>query len=61
MGNRCHPVSPVSPQPQPIAQVLLGIAQRLRYLGPDHRDPHLFHEAKSELVAELRRLARRTA
>jgi hypothetical protein len=42
-----------------IAEVLEGIASRLRYLAPDHRDPHAFHETKSELVAELRRLARR--
>jgi len=58
----CHRVSGVPrPRPRPIAEVLLGIAQRLRHLGPDHRDPHRFHEQKSELVAELRRLARRAA
>jgi hypothetical protein len=39
-------------------------AARLRELArgvqllPDRRDPHLFHERKSELVADLRDLAR---
>lgn len=46
--------------PRPIAEVLEEIASRLRHLGPDRLDPHKFHETKSELVAELRRLARRT-
>lgn len=32
-------------------------ADRLARLAPSHRDPHRFHEEKSELVAELRRLA----
>lgn len=40
--------------------MLEEIASRLRHLGPDRLDPHKFHETKSELVAELRRLARRT-
>ena len=41
-----------------IAEMLNAIAQRLRNLSPDHRDPEKFHIQKSELVAELRRLAR---
>jgi len=36
---------------------LMDIASRLSRLAPSHRDPHHFHEMKSELVAELRRLA----
>ena len=33
------------------------IADRLARLAPCHRDPFKFHEDKSELVAELRRIA----
>lgn len=36
---------------------ITDIAERLARLAPDHRDPHKFHEEKSELVADLRRLA----
>lgn len=36
---------------------LHDIADRLERLAPSHRDPHRFHEEKSELVAEPRRLA----
>lgn len=36
---------------------LNDIADRLVRLAPSHRDPHRFHEEKSELVGELRRLA----
>jgi len=36
---------------------LMDIASRLARLAPSHKDPHHFHEVKSELVAELRRLA----
>ncbi|MGZ2404834.1 hypothetical protein [Rhizobium ruizarguesonis] len=36
---------------------LLDIADRLERLVPSHRDPHRFHEEKSELVDELGRLA----
>lgn len=39
------------------AATLHDIADRLERLAPSHRDPFLFHEEKSELVAELRRLA----
>ena len=34
-----------------------AIANRLERLAPSHRDPFRFHEDKSELVNELRRLA----
>jgi len=40
-----------------IADHLHDIADRLARLAPCHRDPFKFHEDKSELVAELRRLA----
>lgn len=61
MGNGvmcCHAVM-ASSGLRPIAEALETIAQRLRYLAPDHHDPHRFHETKSELVPELRRLAQR--
>jgi hypothetical protein len=35
-----------------------ALAARVARLAPSHRDPHRFHEDKSEVVAELRRLAR---
>ena len=34
------------------------LAGAVRRLEPDHRDPEKFHEQKSEIVAELRSLAR---
>ncbi len=40
-----------------LADRLHDIADRLARLAPCHRDPFKFHEDKSELVAELRRLA----
>ncbi len=39
------------------AAKLQDIADRLARLTPCHRDPHRFHELKSELVNELRELA----
>ncbi len=39
------------------AAKLQEIADRLSRLVPCHRDPHRFHELKSELVAALRELA----
>lgn len=38
--------------------VLAELADRVRRLMPSHRDPEAFHEAKSEIEAELRRLSR---
>ncbi|MCP2154921.1 UNVERIFIED_ORG: hypothetical protein J2S29_001255 [Rhizobium sp. SLBN-170] len=38
-----------------------AIANRLERLAPSHRDPFRFHEEKSELVHELRRLADESA
>lgn len=43
----------------PAALILL--AERVRRLSPSHRDPERFHEDKSEIERELRRLARRVA
>ena len=34
------------------------LAHAVARLSPSHRDPHRFHEDKSEIVAELRRMAR---
>lgn len=34
------------------------LAERVVRLSPSHRDPERFHEEKSEVAAELRRLAR---
>ncbi|MFN3318024.1 MAG: hypothetical protein ACK43M_04725 [Allorhizobium sp.] len=36
---------------------IIDIAERLARLAPCHRNPHRFHEQKSELVNELRELA----
>ncbi|MDX8517966.1 hypothetical protein [Mesorhizobium dulcispinae] len=40
-----------------IAERLHDIADRLARLTPSHRDPHRYHEDKSELIDALRRLA----
>jgi hypothetical protein len=37
---------------------LAALARRVGRLAPSHRDPERFHEDKSEIVAELHRLAR---
>lgn len=34
------------------------LASRIRRLGPDHRDPHRFHEEKSEIAHEMNKLAK---
>lgn len=39
-------------------QALEELANRVRSLVPSHRHPEAFHEAKSEIEAELRRLSR---
>lgn len=38
---------------------LSELAYRIRRLSPDHRDPHRFHEEKSEIAHELTKLARK--
>jgi hypothetical protein len=40
------------------AERLVEIANRVQRLGPNHRDPELFHAEKSEIVHELRHLSR---
>ena len=40
---------------------LESLAHRIRQLCPDHRDPHRFHEEKSEIAYELIQLARRVS
>jgi hypothetical protein len=40
-----------------VAELLRKLAGEVRTLTPSHRDPEAFHERKSEIVAELRRLA----
>ena len=40
---------------------ITDLVQRIRRLCPDHRDPHRFHEEKSEIAFELTKLARRVA
>ncbi|MDR6770364.1 hypothetical protein [Azospirillum sp. BE72] len=42
----------------PLPEALNELAARLRRLTPSWQNPERFHEAKSELVADLRRLAR---
>ena len=39
-------------------KTLADLARRVARLGPDHRDPERYHLEKSEIVAELRRMAR---
>ena len=45
------------PMSAPLAEQLLDLARQVDRLRPDHRDPHRFHEIKSEVEAALRRLA----
>ena len=41
----------------PIGEALRLLAEQVERLAPSHRDPHAFHEAKSEIAHALRRLA----
>lgn len=38
-------------------KTLAALSRRVAHLGPDHRDPERYHLEKSEIVAELRRMA----
>ena len=49
---------PRSPRP---SEQIADLVQRIRRLVPDHRDPHRFHEEKSEIAHELTKLARLVA
>lgn len=53
---------PVDPSP-PLTpcRELERLARQVARLSPSHRDPEAFHVSKSEIVAELRRLARALA
>lgn len=53
VGRSLLPASEATPA------ALVGLADRLRRLAPSHRHPERFHEDKSEIERELRRLARR--
>lgn len=61
MPKDAHPCAPLrtldGPHPS-LAALLEALADRVRRLVPDHRDPERFHADKSDLVAELRTLAR---
>ena len=46
--------------PRP-SQQITDLVTRIRRLCPDHRDPHSFHEEKSEIAHDLAKLARRVA
>lgn len=35
------------------------LVHRIRRLCPDHRDPHRFHEEKSEIAYQLSQLSKR--
>lgn len=66
VGSRPVPTSP--PPPPPIeggsgggAGLLLDLAKKVNRLSPHHRDPERFHQDKSEIERDLRRLARRVA
>lgn len=39
-------------------EALAALANRVQRLSPDRRDPERYHAEKSEIAAELRRLAR---
>lgn len=44
---------------KPIGEEITALVKRIRRLCPDHRDPHRFHEEKSEIAYELSLLANR--
>lgn len=49
--------SEITPKAKPRAQ-LEELAYRIRRLVPDHRDPHRFHEEKSEIAFALSKLSK---
>ena len=55
MAGRLPNTRQAAPHP---AVELEALAHAVRCLSPSHRDPEAFHVNKSEIVAELRRLAR---
>jgi hypothetical protein len=57
-GNGKTPVGGFSRFPTSEGTALAVLAERVSRLCPDHRDPERFHLDKSEIVHDLRRLAR---
>lgn len=50
------------PKPETAPRVQLAdLAYRIRRLAPDHRNPHRFHEEKSEIAHQLAKLARKVS
>lgn len=49
--------SPSGQADEEMGRRLLQLANRVRRLLPSHRNPEAFHEEKSEIEAELRRMA----
>ncbi len=43
---------------KPLANEISKLVDRIHRLGPDHRNPHRFHEEKSEIAYDLSELAR---
>lgn len=43
---------------QHVSEVIDDLAARVGRLRPDHRNPHRFHEEKSEIEHDLRQLQR---
>ena len=43
------------------SEQIAELVHRIRRLCPDHRDPHRFHEEKSEIAHELTKLAEKVA
>mgnify|MGYP006372044071 CR=1 FL=1 len=43
---------------EPLTPRLVALANRVAINLPDHRNPEKFHAEKSEIVAELKRIAR---
>lgn len=41
-----------------VADLIEDLARRVGRLSPSHRDPHRFHEERSEIENDLRRLER---
>ncbi len=49
-------IEPQAPNP---SDVLYDLVRRIDCLRPDHRNPHRFHEEKSDIAYELAQLAGR--
>jgi len=47
-----------APAGSSVADLIEDLARRVGRLSPSHRDPHRFHEERSEIENDLRRLER---